>query len=64
MTGSLWRGGGCRQGGLGTTAVFGTQESGESPWLGGGDVVSPVGVDMKRIGWRGSKVVQELQVNV
>ena len=64
VTGIIWRGSGCRQGGLGTTAVYGTQESGESPWLGGGDIKSQVGVDSKRTRWRGSKEVQELQVNV
>ena len=40
-----------------------TQESGESPWLGRGDVESQVGADKKRTRWRGSKVVQELQVS-
>ena len=48
MTGSLWRGGGCKQGGLSTTVVYGTQELGESPLLGGGgDVESQVGADRK-----------------
>ena len=45
MTGSLWRDGGYRQSGLGTTAVYGTQESGESSRLGGEDVESQVGAD-------------------
>ena len=57
MIGNLWHGGGCRQDGLGTTAVYETQESGESPWLEGGDVESQVGADRKRTRWRGSKVV-------
>ena len=48
MTESLWRDGGYRQDRLGTTAVYGTQESGESSWLGGGDVESQVGADRKR----------------
>ena len=64
MTGSLWCGGGCRQDGLGITVVYGIQESGESPWLGVGDVESQVETDMKMTRCRGSKVVQELQVNV
>ena len=64
MTGSLCCGGGCRQDGLGTTAVYETQESSESPWLKGGDVKSQVRADRNRTRWRGSKVVQELQVNV
>ena len=59
MTGSLWGGGGCRQGGISTTMVYGTQEAGESPWLGGGDVESQVGADRKRTRWRGSKAVQK-----
>ena len=64
MTGSLWHDGGYRQDGLGTMAVYGTQESGESPWLGGGDVESQVGADWKRTRWRGSKAVQELQARM
>ena len=64
MTRSLWCSGGYRQGGLGTTTVYGTQESSEIPWLGGGDVESQVGADWKRTRWRGSKVVQELQVRM
>ena len=42
MTGRLWRGGDCRQGGLALGGV-GTQESGESTWLRGGDVESLAG---------------------
>ena len=45
---SLWCGGGYRQDELGTTAVYATQESGESLQLGGGDVESQVGADRKR----------------
>ena len=63
VTGSLWHGGGYRQDWLGTTAVYETQELGESPWLGRGDVESQVGADRKMTRWRGSKVVQELQVS-
>ena len=50
MTGSLWHGGGCREDGLGTTIVYGTQESSESPWLGEGDVESQVRADSTRRG--------------
>ena len=64
MIENLWRDDGCRQDEHGTTAVYGTQESGESSQLGGGNVESQVGADRKRTRWRGSKVVQELQVNV
>ena len=64
MTESLWCGSGCRQGGLGATAVYGTQESSESPWLERGDVKSQVGADRNETTWGGSKVVQELPVNV
>ena len=48
MTGILWRGGGCRQGELGTMAEYGAQESGESFRLGGGDIESQVEADRKR----------------
>ena len=64
VTGNLWLGGGCLQGWIGTTVVYGTQESGESSLLGGGNVESQVEADRKRTRWRGSKVVQELQVKV
>ena len=47
MTESLWHSGGCRQDSLGTTMVYGIQESGESPRLGGGNVKSQVGVDLR-----------------
>ena len=49
MTGSLWHGGGCRQGGLGVTVVYRTQESGESPWLGERDIESQVKDDRKNM---------------
>ena len=44
--------------------VYGTQESGEIPWLGRGGVESQVGAVRKRTRWRRSKVVQELQVKM
>ena len=47
VTGSLWRGGGGRQGGFGTMAVCGTKELGESSRLGKGDVESQVGANKK-----------------
>ena len=53
MTRSLLRGSGYRQGGLGTTVVLGTQESGESSWLGKGHVESQVGADRKGRGLDG-----------
>ena len=42
----------------------GAQESGESSRLGGGDVEFQVRADRKRTRWRGSKVVQELQIRM
>ena len=64
MTESLWHDGICRQDKLGTSAVYGTQESGESSWLGGRDEESQVGADRKMTRWKGSKGVQELEVSL